>query len=111
MTAQPNMVDPQGGDEATDARIVARKPTRGSVLVQNSRGDRCIALLRDISTYGCNLLTEAEWMRPGNYITIRLGSERTIQAIVRWTRDGAKGVEFLRPIPDADAERIARVTN
>lgn len=79
--------------------------------MQNSRGDSCTAQLKDISTYGCNLLTDAQWLRTGNFIGIKLGADRTIQAIVRWVRNGSVGVEFLRPISDAEADSIAVLIN
>jgi PilZ domain len=109
LSAQPKIDQFEDAKDPNDARAVERKQTKGSVLVQNTRGDRCIARLRDISTYGCNLLTDAEWLRAGNFVSIRLGAERTIQAVVRWSRDGASGVEFLRPIAEAEAERIAQI--
>jgi hypothetical protein len=112
LNVQPNLEDdgllPDGQPEA---RIVSRKKTKGSVLVQSTRGERCIARLRDISTFGCNLLTEADWLRPGSYVSIRLGGDRSIQGIVRWAREGTHGVEFLRAISDAEAQQIAVIVN
>lgn len=111
MSAQPNFSEFESASEKPDARAVGRKRTKGSVLIQTERGDRCIARLQDISIYGCNLLTETDWLRTGNYVTIRLSAERSIQAIVRWTRDGANGVEFLRAISEAEADRIAIIVD
>ena len=91
------------------SRKVDRRPVSGSVLVQSSGGDQASARLRDISAYGCNLACAADWLRMGRFITIRVGSDRTIQAIVRWSRDGFTGVEFLRPITDSDAEKFGNL--
>jgi hypothetical protein len=41
-------------------------------------------------------------------VTIGLSNDWTIQAIVRWTRDGRAGVEFLRPISEEDAIEMAK---
>jgi len=87
-------------------RRVSRRPAFGLALVQSNHGDRAKARLRDISAYGCNLVVDATWLRLGLFVAIRPSSDRSIQAIVRWVRDGACGVEFLRPITDAEAEAI-----
>ena len=41
------------------------------------------------------------------FVGIRLSPERTVQAIIRWSRDDTCGVEFLRPIPDAEADELS----
>lgn len=87
-------------------RKADRRPVSGAVVIQSSGGDRVTARLRDLSIYGCNLACAADWLRLGRFITIRVGSDRTIQAIVRWSREGVTGVEFLRAISHADAETI-----
>lgn len=84
-----------------------RQKARGPVLVQSSHGDGAQAQLNDISTYGCNLLVSANWLRIGGFIAIEVSQGRTIQAIVRWIRGSSCGVEFLRPIPDAEADSLA----
>jgi hypothetical protein len=100
---------------SVDARPLTRRAeryaTRAEVIVQSTHGDSVSARLNDISTYGCNVLTEAEWMRCGMFVSIALSAERTVQAIVRWVRGGSCGVEFLRPIPDAEADTLAAVWN
>ncbi|MFM5884750.1 MAG: PilZ domain-containing protein [Novosphingobium sp.] len=88
-----------------------RRPVNAEVVVESSHGMRVAARLNDISTYGCNVLSDAEWMRSGQFLSIQLSETRTVQAIVRWVRDGHCGVEFLRPIPYAEAETLATVWN
>jgi len=41
------------------------------------------------------------------FVTVQLTGDWSIQAVVRWARDGMGGIEFLRPISDADAREIA----
>jgi PilZ domain len=77
-----------------------------SVIVKSSHGERAKAVIRDVSVYGCSLVGDAPWVRVGSFVGIVLSTERSIQAIVRWSRGGVSGVEFLRPIPDAEAEDI-----
>ncbi|MFM2302085.1 MAG: hypothetical protein RLZZ84_1821 [Pseudomonadota bacterium] len=95
------------GHAAPRTRQTDRQSASGTVLVQSSHGERATKRLRDISTHGCNLVGETDWLRMGIFVTISLSSERSIQAIVRWVRGDACGVEFLRPIPDAEADWIA----
>ncbi|HPB22088.1 MAG: hypothetical protein RL702_1029 [Pseudomonadota bacterium] len=84
-----------------------RRPASSLVLVTSSHGDRAKAVLRDISIYGCNLVSEDGWLRVGMFVGIRLSPERTVQAIIRWSREDTCGVEFLRPIPDAEADELS----
>lgn len=92
-------------------RRAERHAARADIMVQSNHGDSTAARLNDISSYGCNVLTEAEWMRCGMFVSIALTAERSVQAIVRWVRGGSCGVEFLRPIPEAEADRLAAVWN
>lgn len=87
-----------------EKRRIARHISGRSVIVKSSHGERAKAVIRDVSIYGCSLVTDASWMRVGSVVAIALSVERSIQAIVRWSRGGVSGVEFLRPIPDAEAE-------
>jgi hypothetical protein len=91
-------------------RKVDRRPASGSVVIQSSAGDQVAARLRDLSVYGCNLACTADWLRLGRFITIRVGSDRQIQALVRWSRDGTTGVEFLRAIAQEDVDTIGRLS-
>ena len=97
-----------------DAPVLTRRADRravsSNVVVQSNNGDRIGGQLRDISAYGCNLVCDADWLRIGRFISLRLSKEWTIQAIVRWTRDGATGVEFLRPISNGEADLLASLT-
>jgi PilZ domain len=91
---------------ATDKRRISRRISGRSVIVKSSNGERAKAVIRDVSIYGCSLVGDATWVRTGAFVTVVLSAERSIQALVRWTRGGVSGVEFLRPIPDAEAEDI-----
>lgn len=86
-----------------------RRAATGAVLVQSSHGDRETARLNDISPFGCNILCEAEWLRLGGFIAIRPNDKVVVQAIVRWVRDGACGVEFLRPLAHDDFELLCHL--
>jgi hypothetical protein len=89
-----------------NTRRVSRIFARSRVAIQSSHGDRSKADIRDVSTFGCALDCDAGWLRPGMFIGIALGPEWTIQAVVRWVREGHAGTEFLRPISEAEAREI-----
>jgi PilZ domain len=89
-----------------EKRRISRRISGRSVVVKSSHGERAKAVIRDVSIYGCSLVGDAPWVRIGSFVAIVLSAERSIQAIVRWSRGGVSGVEFLRPIPDAEAEDI-----
>lgn len=88
-------------------RKASRRPARGEVAIRSSHGDRTQARLHDFSAFGCNIITDAPWLRLGSFITLTLSEDVTVQAIVRWVRDGSCGVEFLRPLPYAEAELLS----
>jgi PilZ domain len=92
--------------QSVEKRRISRRISGRSVIVKSSHGERAKAVIRDVSIYGCSLVGDAPWVRVGSFVAIVLSAERSIQAIVRWTRGGTSGVEFLRPIPDAEAEDI-----
>ncbi len=88
-------------------RRVDRHPASTAVTIQSSHGDRASARLRDISIYGCNVISDAAWLRAGIFLSISSSENDPIQAIVRWSRDGSCGAEFLRPIPDVIAQALS----
>ena len=87
-------------------RKANRVAVTGKVVVQSNNGERAAGSLRDISAYGCNLACDADWLRMGRFISLRLAKDWTIQAIVRWTRGGSIGIEFLRPISNSEADLL-----
>jgi hypothetical protein len=109
MTAMPRLTaetKPGHGERTLRARQADRKIVSGSIAVESSAGQSEDAELRDISAFGCNIRVSADWLKTGKFVTLRLAKTRQVQAIVRWTRDGVAGLEFLRPIPHHEAEII-----
>ncbi|PKB25640.1 PilZ domain-containing protein [Novosphingobium kunmingense] len=107
MTVKAKLQERLGTEPRPLTRRVDRQTARGEIIVQSAHGHSAAARLNDISIYGCNILAEADWMRCGMFVSIRLSADRSIQAIVRWIRDGSCGVEFLRAIPGAEADALA----
>jgi hypothetical protein len=106
VVARVKTPDLAGQMQAMDKRRTSRRISGRSVIVKSSHGERAKAVIRDVSIYGCSLVGDAAWLRIGSFVAIVLSAERSIQAIVRWSRGGVSGVEFLRPIADAEAEDI-----
>ena len=79
-------------------RKVSRAPASRSITISSTKGDEGEAAVRDISTHGCCVGTQADWLRLGVFISLRLEEEIAVMGIVRWVRDGSAGVEFLRPL-------------
>ena len=90
-----------------NTRRTTRRIAGTVATVKTAGGERSRARIRDVSVFGCSIVTEAEWLRTGIFVTLQLSPEWSIQAIVRWARDGVGGVEFLRAISEADARNIA----
>ena len=90
-----------------NTRRTARRIAGAVATVRTAGGERCRARIRDVSVFGCSIVTEADWLRTGIFVTLQLTPEWSIQAIVRWARDRVGGVEFLRAISEADARNIA----
>ena len=90
-----------------NTRRVSRRNAETIASIKSAQGGRCRARIRDVSVFGCSLVTDTDWLRSGSFITLQITTEWAIQAIVRWTREGIGGVEFLRPISEGDAATIA----
>ncbi len=93
-------------NQGMEKRRVSRRISGRTVIVKSSHGERAKAVIRDVSVYGCSLMGEVPWVRVGSFVAVVLSAERSIQAIVRWSRGGVSGVEFLRPIPHGEAEEF-----
>ena len=80
-------------------RKAQRKLADAAVLVSSTSGQDATARIGDASTHGCSLVIDAEWLRAGRFVALRLDDADPLQAVVRWVRDGRAGLEFLRPLP------------
>jgi len=86
-------------DVRRERRKVSRYPAEVTALLRAASGAEAIVRLADVSTHGCNVRGEVAWLRTGIFVSIGFDEEPPLQAIVRWMRDGAAGMEFLRPVP------------
>ncbi|MGO4169844.1 PilZ domain-containing protein [Novosphingobium sp. PhB55] len=87
-----------------DRRREHRHVTCYDATLESARGGPASVQLADVSSHGCSVRGDADWLRPGAFVSIRLETGApALQAIVRWVRGDAAGMEFLRPVP---AERL-----
>jgi hypothetical protein len=89
-------------DETKAARNRRREPrfaTWFDAQIENARGESVKVLLAEVSLHGCRIQADEPWLRVGGFVSIRIEHGAQLQAIVRWVREGAAGMEFLRPIP------------
>jgi len=82
-----------------DRRREPRHSTCFEATLEFSNGSYASALLADVSLHGCCIRTDADWLRQGAFVSIGLGAEPKMPAIVRWVRGNAAGMEFLRQVP------------
>ena len=109
MTAKTKIARHEAQAPRPNTRRVNRRVAETIASVKSAHGGRCRARIRDVSVFGCSLVTDTDWLRTGSFVTLQITAEWAIQAIVRWFRDGTGGVEFLRPISEHDAASIAGV--
>ena len=107
MSAKPKIAKLEPDAARPNTRRAARRIAGAMATVRSAGGERSRARIRDVSVFGCSLVTDADWLRIGSFVTVEFTPEWSIQAIVRWAREGVCGVEFLRAISEADASNIA----
>ncbi|MBA4161251.1 MAG: hypothetical protein C0515_04045 [Novosphingobium sp.] len=90
-----------------NTRRVSRRIAEAVATIRSGSGDRCLARIRDVSVFGCSLVCDAPWLRTGMFVAVQINGDWSIQAVVRWARDGIGGIEFLRPITDTQAREIS----
>lgn len=88
-------------------RKVARRTSSAEAVATSMQGDTAKGVLADVSTNGCSLVSDAEWLRAGRFVSIAIENDKPIQAIIRWVRDGRAGMEFLRPVTPDNPEWLA----
>ena len=82
-----------------ERRREARVPARYQARLQFSSDDCAEVQLADISMHGCCVRGEATGLRIGRFVSVGIDEEPMLPAVIRWVRDNAAGMEFLRPIP------------
>jgi hypothetical protein len=82
----------------SEARRVARKPSQIDVTVTSAQGAETPVVIGDISSHGCSIGRDADWLKQGVFVWLRAGSEAAIIGIVRWIREETAGIEFVRPL-------------
>ncbi|KHK91073.1 PilZ domain-containing protein [Novosphingobium malaysiense] len=86
-------------DALDDRRREERHVTRFEATLETSRGGRHAVLLADVSLHGCCVQTDSDDLRQGAFVSVGMGEDSMLPAIVRWVRGRAAGMEFLRAVP------------
>ena len=96
--------DPSSATNPVERRRQQRHRLGHPAILRTSDGSETDIKLRDLSHSGCNIEGTDDNLRPGSFVSIGLGPEDFIGAIVRWVRADRAGMEFLREIaPDRTA--------
>lgn len=87
-----------------ERRRELRHVTHYFAHVESLRGDRMESLLTDVSLHGCCVSGAAAWLRQGAFVSIAIGTNEALRAVVRWVRGDAAGMEFLHAVPSSARE-------
>lgn len=93
-----NTFDSAVSEPCKQRRKVVRRPASAIVQVSNAAGITASLRVIDLSSHGCSINGDASSLRLGMILSMSLGGERPIQAIIRWIRGEVAGIEFFRPI-------------
>ena len=96
--------DDTGSRFIPSRREVTRYLVKAAVEVANTSGTKAAMRVEDLSSHGCSIKGEVDWLRLGMILSIVLEHEPPVQAITRWVRGGKAGVEFFRPLNTAQAD-------
>ena len=100
MTVQFERLAPVSEPSGQERRKVARAIVSASAILATAHGDRTPVMIGDVSTHGCNIRSDVAWLRTGRFVAMELGDDAPLQAVIRWVRNGAAGLEFLRPVSE-----------
>ncbi|MEZ5744845.1 MAG: PilZ domain-containing protein [Sphingomonadaceae bacterium] len=99
--------DPTTASDTAERRREKRHKAKYTAILQDSSGDRSEVQLLDVSTSGCNIRGDLDRFRPGSFVSIGIGENVLLGAIIRWVRGEEAGMEFLRAIPAEREEWFA----
>ncbi len=71
--------------------------------------DRRDVLIADLSRNGCRLVSGGLHLPVGQGILLRPQGLQSLAAVVRWSMDGAIGVEFETPLHPAVVDHLCRL--
>ncbi|WP_295638949.1 PilZ domain-containing protein [Novosphingobium sp.] len=81
-----------------EARSEERVPiSAGAMLVAHQTALQPVTIA-DLSRHGCCLDGDCKALRPGQFISIKIGKIERLAAIVRWVDEDRAGVEFTRAL-------------
>jgi hypothetical protein len=111
MSAPLDRLQSLPADARRERRKTSRYPAEVTATLRSASGAMADVRLADVSTHGCNVKGDVSWMRTGAFVSIGFEDEPPLGAIVRWARDGAAGMEFLKPVPPERKEWHALINS
>ena len=90
-----------------DERDIDRQPLRIETTLFNRKAGVIDVVITDLTNQGCRLASDQP-LTVGASVTLALTTRIEAVAWVAWRAEGAVGVEFAHPLPEALFEAIAR---
>ena len=83
-------------------RTEDRLPIAAGAMLVTRQTELQPITIADFSRHGCCLEGDCSALRPGQFISIKIGRIERLDTIVRWVDEGRAGVEFTRALqPEA----------
>ena len=99
---------PDEAPPGPDARSEDRLPvSTGAMLVEHQTDPQPVTIA-DFSRHGCCLEGDCAGLRPGQFISIKIGKIGRLAVIVRWVDETRAGVEFTRALQPQVFEHYMR---
>lgn len=89
---------PDSAISEPDARSEDRQPVSAGAMLVANQSDLQPVTIADLSRHGCCLEGDCADLRPGQFISIKIGKLDRLPALVRWVDEGRAGVEFTRAL-------------
>lgn len=95
-----------------DARSEDRQPVSAGAMLVANQADLQPITIADLSRHGCCLEGDCASLRPGQFISIKIGKLDRLPALVRWVDEGRAGVEFTRALlPHAFEQQMRELSS
>ena len=95
-----------------DARSEDQQPVSAGAMLVANQADLQPITIADLSRHGCCLEGDCASLRPGQFISIKIGKLDRLPALVRWVDEGRAGVEFTRALlPHAFEQQMRELSS
>ena len=98
LTEAPEVPAAEQAPGNLDVRTEARLPVSAGAMLVSCQTQLEPVTIADFSRHGCSLVGDCSALRPGQFISIKIGRIERLDAIARWVDEGRAGVEFTRAL-------------